>query len=260
MREPAPPGVEALGLSKEFDGRTVVDRVSFSVPRGATLGLLGANGAGKTTTLLMLLGLLRPDGGAARVLGHDMERDRFRALARTNFSSPYVSLPHRLTARQNFTVYGRLYGVPDLARRIARVAADLRIEELLDRPVGQMSAGQKSRVGIGKVLLNRPDVLFLDEPTASLSPESAAWLRAWLGRYQEQTRATIILASHNMPEVESMCDSVAFLHQGRLLEQGRPRDLIRRHGRQTLEQVFLEVAAGGGPPDDGPPTGAGDGA
>ena len=240
----APAAVEARDLSKEFDGRTVVDRVTFAVPRGTTFGLLGANGAGKTTTILMLLGLLRPDRGQAQVLGHDMERDRFRALQRTNFSSPYVSLPHRLTARQNLTVYGRLYGVADVRRRIEHIARELRIEDLLDRPVGKMSAGQKTRIGIGKVLLNDPEVLFLDEPTASLSPESAAWLRSFLGTYRDRTRATIVLASHNMPEVEAMCDSVAFLQQGRLLEQGAPRDLIRRHGKQTLEEVFLEVAEG----------------
>ncbi|MCE2475848.1 MAG: ABC transporter ATP-binding protein [Alphaproteobacteria bacterium] len=234
--------VEARDLSKEFDGRTVVDRITFAVPRGTTFGLLGANGAGKTTTILMLLGLLRPDRGEARVLGHDMERDRFRALQRANFSSPYVSLPNRLTARQNLTVYGRLYGVSDVRRRIEYIARELRIEDLLDRPVGKMSAGQKTRVGIGKVLLNQPEVLFLDEPTASLSPESAAWLRAFLGSYRDRTGATVVLASHNMPEVEAMCDSVAFLQQGRLLEQGTPGDLIRRHGMRTLEQVFLEVA------------------
>ena len=248
----APAAVEARGLSKAFDGRTVVDRVTFAVPRGTTFGLLGANGAGKTTTILMLLGLLRPDRGAARVLGHDMERDRFRALQRANFSSPYVSLPHRLTARQNLTVYGRLYGVADVRRRIEAIARDLRIEDLLDRPVGKMSAGQKTRVGIGKVLLNDPEVLFLDEPTASLSPESAAWLRAFLGAYRDRTRATIVLASHNMPEVEAMCDRVAFLQHGRLLEAGAPGDLIRRHGKHTLEEVFLEVAEGDTGRTDGP--------
>ena len=248
----APAAVEARNLSKEFDGRTVVDRISFAVPRGTTFGLLGANGAGKTTTILMLLGLLRPDSGEARVLGHDMEHDRFRALQRANFSSPYVSLPHRLTARQNLTVYGRLYGVADVRRRIEQIARELRIEDLLDRPVGQMSAGQKTRVGIGKVLLNNPEVLFLDEPTASLSPESATWLRSFLGRYRDSTRATIVLASHNMPEVEAMCDNVAFLQQGRLLEQGAPRELIRRHGKQTLEQVFLEVAEAAGEREPGP--------
>ena len=235
--------VEAQRLTKTFDGRTVVDRVSFTVPRGTTFGLLGANGAGKTTTILMLLGLLRPDGGEARVLGHDMERDRYRALERANFSSPYVNLPHRLTARQNLTVYGRLYGVPDVRGRIESVAADLGLTELLDRPVGQMSAGQKTRVGIGKVLLNRPEVLFLDEPTASLSPESAVWLRAFLARYRDRTNATIVMASHNMPEVEEMCDTVAFLQRGHLLEQGAPSELIRGHGKRTLEEVFLEVAA-----------------
>ena len=245
--------VEAQRLTKTFDGRTVVDRVSFTVPRGTTFGLLGANGAGKTTTILMLLGLLRPDGGEARVLGHDMERDRYRALERANFSSPYVNLPHRLTARQNLTVYGRLYGVPDVRGRIKSVAADLGFTELLDQPVGQMSAGQKTRVGIGKVLLNRPEVLFLDEPTASLSPESAVWLRSFLARYRDRTNATIVLASHNMPEVEEMCDTVAFLQRGHLLEQGTPSELIRRHGKRTLEEVFLEVAAAadGGPPSAG---------
>ena len=248
----APAAVEARDLSKEFDGRTVVDRVTFAVPRGSTFGLLGANGAGKTTTILMLLGLLRPDRGEAQVLGHDMERDRFQALQRANFSSPYVSLPHRLTARQNLTVYGRLYGVSDVRRRIEYIARELRIEDLLDRPVGKMSAGQKTRVGIGKVLLNDPEVLFLDEPTASLSPESAAWLRSFLGAYRDRTGATIVLASHNMPEVEAMCDSVAFLQQGRLLEQGAPRDLICRHGKQTLEEVFLEVAEGDPGPQHGP--------
>ncbi len=247
--------VEARNLTKAFDGRTVVDQVSFRVPRGTTFGLLGANGAGKTTTILMLLGLLRPDAGEARVLGHDMESDRFRALERSNFSSPYVNLPHRLTARQNLTVYGRLYGVSDLRRRIADIASDLELEDLLDQPVGQMSAGQKTRIGIAKVLLNRPEVLFLDEPTASLSPETAAWLRAYLRAYQRRATATIVLASHNMPEVEAMCDSIAFLRQGRLLEQGAPRDLVRRHGKQTLEEVFLEIADWIGGADSGPESG-----
>jgi len=245
------PALEVRHLRKVY-GRKVsdevvaVDDLSFSTPRGAVLGLLGGNGAGKTTTISMLLGLLEPSAGEIFVLGVDMRRHRYAALPRMNFSSPYVDLPHRLTVRQNLGFYGRLYGVKALDRRIAELADDMQLGPFLDRQSGKLSAGQKTRVALAKALVNRPDVLLLDEPTASLDPDTADWVRGYLKDYQAETHATILLASHNMGEVERLCDDVILLQAGRVFERGSPRELIERFGREDMEEVFLDMARGRG--------------
>jgi ABC-2 type transport system ATP-binding protein len=230
------------GLTKRYGATLAVDGLSFRVAPGETLGLLGGNGAGKTTTIAMLLGLLIPSAGSICVLGYDMAQQRFAALARMNFSSPYVALPARLSVAENLRVYGHLYGVPKLERRIAELAAELELTDLLDRPAGKLSAGQKTRVTLAKALINRPDVLLLDEPTASLDPDTGDWVRSWLERYQAQSGCTILLASHNMAEVERLCSTVLMLKQGRIVDHGTPDDLLARYGRDNLEAVFLDIA------------------
>jgi ABC-2 type transport system ATP-binding protein len=240
----APNSIEVVGLSKRYDATLAVDDISFAAAPGATIGLLGGNGAGKTTTIAMLLGLLVPSAGSIRMLGHDMARDRFAALARMNFSSPYISLPHRLTVLENLRVYGHLYNVRRMAARIAELAAELELEDLLDRPAGALSAGQKTRVTLAKSLINRPDVLLLDEPTASLDPDTGDLVRGWLERYRAQTGCTILLASHNMAEVERLCGEVLMLKQGRIVDRGSPAALLERYGRDDLEQVFLDISRG----------------
>lgn len=238
--------LEVQSLRKEYSSRertvTAVDGIDFTIAAGQTVALLGGNGAGKTTTLSMLLGLLIPTSGSIRILGEDMVRHRYRVLPRMNFSSPYVELPHRLSVAQNLGIYARLYGVHDRKARIAGIAADMDIAALLDRPAGKLSAGQKTRVSLAKALLNRPEVLLLDEPTASLDPDTADWIRQYLKRYQQETGATILLASHNMQEVERLCDAVLMMRAGRIVDRGAPAELIARYGRQNLEEVFLDIA------------------
>ena len=230
------------GLTKRYGEVLAVDDLGFALAPGRTLGLLGGNGAGKTTTIAMLLGLLIPTKGSIHVLGRDMARDRFAALARMNFSSPYVSLPGRLSVVENLRVYGHLYGVRGLEARIRDLAAQLDLGPLLNRPAGELSAGQKTRVALAKSLINQPDVLLLDEPTASLDPDTGDMVRAWLERYRAQSGCTIQLASHNMAEVERMCDQVLMLKLGRVVDGGTPRELLSRYGRNDLEQVFLDIA------------------
>ena len=240
------PAITAHGLTKRFGSVTAVNAISFSIAAGTTTGLLGGNGAGKTTTLAMLLGLLLPSSGDIRVLGARFPEDRYRSLPRMNFSSPYVDLPGRLTVRENLMVYGHLYGVRRLRRRIEELCDDLDLAPLLHRPTGRLSAGQKTRVALAKALINRPDLLLLDEPTASLDPDTADWMRSYMERYRSEVGATILLASHNMAEVERLCDDVLMMKEGRLVDHGSPRALIDRYGRDTLEDVFLEIARGTG--------------
>jgi ABC-2 type transport system ATP-binding protein len=237
-----PPAIEVRGLGKRYGAVAAVDDVSFTVARGSTTALLGANGAGKTTTLAMLLGLLAPSAGSVHVLGARMPDERYRVLARMNFSSPYVDLPLRLTVRQNLMVHAGLYGVPRRRERIGELAAELDLAPLLDRPTGRLSAGQKTRMALAKALLNEPELLLLDEPTASLDPDTADQLRGWLERYRAARNATILLASHNMAEVERLCDRVLMLKRGRLVDSGGPAELIARYGRNDLEGVFLQIA------------------
>ncbi|MGD8310598.1 MAG: ABC transporter ATP-binding protein [Chromatiales bacterium] len=234
--------LEARALTRRFGDVLAVDAVDFGVPTGTTAALLGGNGAGKTTTISMLLGLLVPSAGEIRVLGIDMLRDRFRALGRMNFSSPYVELPHRLTVRQNLLVYARLYGIRRPGERIARMAEDLELTPFLNRWAGHLSAGQKTRVALAKALLNAPEVLLLDEPTASLDPDTADWVRSYLEAYQRSTGATILLASHNMAEVERLAHEVLMMKAGRIVDRGTPRALLDSYGRDDLEQVFLDIA------------------
>jgi ABC-2 type transport system ATP-binding protein len=234
--------IEVQGLTKRFDAKMAVDAVSFNVARGSTTALLGGNGAGKTTTLSMLLGLLLPTAGTIRVLGEDMLRHRYRVLPRMNFSSPYVEVPRRLTVAQNLTVYGHLYGLSQVRRRIAALAADLDMTDLLARQTGQLSAGQRTRVALAKALINQPTLLLLDEPTASLDPDTGDWVRSYLEHYRARTGATILLASHNMAEVERLCDTVLMLRRGQIVDQGSPDALLERYGRDSLEEVFLDIA------------------
>jgi ABC-2 type transport system ATP-binding protein len=229
-------------LAKHFGAVTAVGGISFTVPRGATVGLLGGNGAGKTTTISMLLGLLAPSAGRIEALGFDMARDRFAALARMNFSSPYIALPQRLTVVENLRVYGHLYNVRRLEARIAALAEEFDLTALLNRAAGALSAGQKTRVTIAKALINKPDLLLLDEPTASLDPDTGDYVRGALERYRAETGAAILLASHNMAEVERLCSQVLMMKQGRIVDRGAPEALIARYGRQDLEAVFLDIA------------------
>ncbi len=238
--------IDVRHLRKVYGTVVAVDDLTFSVPRGAVLGLLGGNGAGKTTTIAMLLGLLEPTVGEIHVLGIDMSKRRYAALPRMNFSSPYVELPHRLTVRENLMFYGRLYGVKQLAPRIDEIASEMQVAQFIDRQAGKLSAGQKTRVALAKALINKPEVLLLDEPTASLDPDTADWVRTYLKEYQRKTGATILLASHNMSEVERLCDDVILLQTGRVFERGSPRELIERFGREDMEEVFLDMARGRG--------------
>ena len=229
-------------LSKRYGATLAVDDIGFRIARGATVGLLGGNGAGKTTTIAMLLGLLIPSAGQIRVLGIDMARDRFTALARMNFSSPYVALPSRLTVAEILRVYGHLYGVPRLEQRIGTLAEELDLTALLRQPLGQLLAGQKTRVALAKALINRPEVLLLDEPTASLDPDTGDWVRTWLERYRDESGCAMLLASHNMAEVERLCDDVLMMKQGRVVDRGSPAALLARYGRDDMEDVFLDIA------------------
>lgn len=236
--------VSVVSLVKEYGAVRAVDGVTFSVPQGSITGLLGGNGAGKTTTIAMLLGLVLPSSGEIEILGVDAVRDRYRVLPYMNFESPYVDMPLRLTVRQNLTVYGRLYGVTDLRNRIEQLVYELDLTEFVDRPTGRLSAGQKTRVSLAKALVNEPRLLLLDEPTASLDPDTADWVRRHLEDYCARRNATMLLASHNMGEVERLCDNVMMMKQGRIVDTGSPRELIRRYGRRTMEEVFLDVARG----------------
>lgn len=240
------PALRVEGLSKTYrpGDRPAVDGLTFTLPRGVTWGLLGGNGAGKSTTIAMLLGLLTPSAGRVVALGHDMATDRFAALARMNFSSPYIALPHRLTVVENLRVYGHLYGVPAPERRIAELIEDFALGDFATRPAGQLSAGQKTRVALAKALINRPALLLLDEPTASLDPDTGDWVRASLERYRAESGAAILLASHNMGEVERLCANVLMLKGGRVVDEGSPAALLAKYGRDDLEEVFLDIARG----------------
>jgi ABC-2 type transport system ATP-binding protein len=229
-------------LTKRYAGTLAVDDISFTLPRGGVLGLLGGNGAGKTTTISMLLGLLVPTTGRITVLGHDMAKQRFAALARMNFSSPYIALPSRLSVRENLTVYGHLYNVPHLNRRIGELAEQFNLTNLLPRLAGELSAGQKTRVALAKSFINKPEILLLDEPTASLDPDTGDFVRTMLERERRDQNTAILLASHNMAEVERLCDQVLMMKAGKIVDRGPPDELITRYGRDDLEQVFLDIA------------------
>jgi ABC-2 type transport system ATP-binding protein len=236
------PIVDVKGLIKRFGVDTAVDGISFTVGQGSVTGLLGGNGAGKTTTIAMLLGLLVPTSGSISILGADMVRHRHRALKDMNFASPYVDLPHRLTVTENLAVYAGLYSVPHPKARIAELAEALDFREFLKRNYGSLSAGQKTRIALAKALINRPRLLLLDEPTASLDPDSADRIRQYLQDYARESGATLLVASHNMLEVERLCGDILMMRSGRIVDRGTPSGLIAKYGRLTLEEVFLDIA------------------
>ncbi len=238
------PAIEVVHLTKLYKATRAVDDVSFRIARGSITGLLGGNGAGKTTTIAMIMGLVLPTSGQVEVLGHPMPAQSARVLGRMNFESPYVDMPMRLTVRQNLTIFGRLYAVANLRERIAQLAADLDLNEFLDRASGKLSAGQKTRVALAKALINQPELLLLDEPTASLDPDTADWVRGHLDTYRKAQGATILLASHNMLEVERLCDRVIIMKRGRVEDDDSPARIMSRYNRTTLEDVFLDVARG----------------
>ncbi len=233
--------IEVRDLCKSYGAVRAVDGISFAVPAGTVCGLLGANGAGKTTTIAILLGLLTPSSGRVSILGEDFLSDRYKVLPRMNFSSPYVDLPQRLSVYENLDVYARLYGVADRRKRIHDLCEALDLTDYRKRVYGSLSAGQKTRAALAKALINYPDLLLLDEPTASLDPDTADRMRRYLGDYQAATGASILFASHNMNEVERICDQILIMRAGRIIDSGRPRDLIAAYGRTTLEEVFLDV-------------------
>lgn len=243
---PANVAIRVRGLTKRYGAVLAVDGIDFDVAEGSITALLGGNGAGKTTTIAMILGLVEPTSGNIQALGEELPAQYHRVLPRINFESPYVDLPHRLTVTQNLKVYAGLYGLERVKDRIAELAADLDLTEFLDRPTGQLSAGQKTRVSLAKALVNAPELLLLDEPTASLDPDTADWVRSYLETYCKERGASILLASHNMAEVERMCDAVLMMRAGRIVDQGAPGELISRYGRNNMEEVFLDIARGTG--------------
>jgi ABC-2 type transport system ATP-binding protein len=236
--------IDVAHLIKVYKSTRAVDDISFSIARGSITGLLGGNGAGKTTTIAMIMGLVLPTSGRIAVLGHPMPSESAHVLGRMNFESPYVDMPGRLTVRQNLTIFGRLYSVAHLKARIEKLAADLDLGDFIDRPNGKLSAGQKTRVALAKALINQPELLLLDEPTASLDPDTADWIRQRLETYRKENAATILLASHNMLEVERLCDRVVIMKRGRIEDDDSPQQIMARYNRATMEEVFLDVARG----------------
>ena len=236
------PILETKSLFKDFGTIRAVDNLNLSLNPGTITALLGGNGAGKTTTLSMLLGLLEPTSGSINLFGRDFIKDRYSVLGRMNFSSPYVDLPQRLTVRENLKVYAKLYGVENVRDRIMQVSEEFRLGNLLDRRVSKLSSGQKTRVSLAKSMINRPEFLLLDEPTASLDPDTTLSIREFLNKYRENEGATILFASHDMREVELLCDEVLLMKKGKLVEQGSPAELLLRHDRSNLEEVFLEIS------------------
>lgn len=240
------PAISVKDLAKVYKTGTAVAGITFALKPGTITGLLGGNGAGKTTTIAMIMGLINPTRGTIEVLGKKMPEERYHILHRMNFESPYVEMPHRLTIRQNLKTFGALYGVRDVKARIDELARELDLVEILDRPAGKLSAGQKTRVSLAKALINRPEVLLLDEPTASLDPDTADWVRGRLEQFAAERGTTILLASHNMAEVERMCSRVIMMKKGVIVDDDTPAQLLARYGRDNLEEVFLDVARGTG--------------
>jgi len=233
--------VEVINLSKSYDKKYAVKGINFQIKENEIIGLLGPNGCGKTTTIGMLLGLLKPSSGQININGMKIEKDRIKILQNINFISPYIELPKKLTVKQNLVVYGKLYSVKNLKSRIEYLVNKLRLEELLNKVTGELSSGQKNRISLAKALINDPNVLFLDEPTASLDPEVGDFVRTFLENYKREKKISILLASHNMNEVTRLCASVLMMKDGVIIDKGKPEELIAKHGRKNLEEVFLKL-------------------
>ena len=236
--------VEVINLSKVYGNKDAVKNINFIIKENEIIGLLGPNGCGKTTTIGMLLGLLKPSSGQIFINGMKIEKNRINILQKINFISPYIELPKKLTVKQNLIVYGKLYSVLNLEKRIEYLANKLRLENLLHKITGELSSGQKNRVSLAKALINDPGVLFLDEPTASLDPEIGDFVRTFLENYKKENKISILLASHNMEEVTRLCASILMMKDGVIIDEGKPKELIAKHGRKNLEEVFLKLTRG----------------
>tara|TARA_B110000211_G_scaffold25920_1_gene26518 strand:+ start:49 stop:783 length:735 start_codon:yes stop_codon:yes gene_type:complete len=235
--------IKVRNLSKKFNNFLAVNNINFILEKNKTLGLLGPNGCGKTTSIGMMLGLITPTSGEVLIDNKNINNaDRNDLLSRMNFASPYIELPKKLTVRENLEVYARLYGVKDIKNRIYEISEDLNLNNFLNKKTGELSSGQKNRVSLAKSLINKPDVLFLDEPTASLDPDIGDFVRQYIETYKSKNMITILLASHNMKEVERLCDSVIMMKEGQIVDRGTCNDLISRHGRNNLEDTFLKIA------------------
>ena len=233
--------LEIINLTKNYNGKEAVKNISFKVKKNEIIGILGPNGCGKTTTIGMILGLLKPSKGKVLINGIEIEKKRVDLLNEINFISPYVELPKKLTVKQNLEVYGRLYDVKDLSKQIEYLSEKLRLENILNKVTGELSSGQKNRVSLAKSIINNPKVLLLDEPTASLDPETGDYVRGFLEKFQKEKKSSILLASHNMAEVERLCSSVLMMNKGTIIDSGKPKDLIEKHGRKNMEEVFLKL-------------------
>jgi len=233
--------LEIIDLSKNYDTKEAVQNISFKVNENEIIGILGPNGCGKTTTIGMILGLLKPSKGKVLINGIEIEKHRVDLLNKLNFISPYIELPKKLTVKQNLEVYGRLYDVKELKIKIDYLSEKLRLNEFINKITGELSSGQKNRVSLAKSIINDPSVLLLDEPTASLDPETGDFVRSFLEEYQKEKRTSILLASHNMSEVERLCSSVLMMNKGSIIDQGTPGELIKKHGRRNMEEVFLKL-------------------
>ena len=233
--------LEVIGLSKIYNKKEAVKNISFKVKKNEIIGLLGPNGCGKTTTIGMILGLLKPSNGKVLINGIEVETNRVSLMEDLNFISPYIELPKKLTVKQNLEVYGRLYDVKNLKKKIEFISEKLRLNKIINKITGELSSGQKNRVGLAKSIINDPLVLLLDEPTASLDPETGDFIRSFLEDYQKENETSILLASHNMSEVERLCSSVLMMNNGYIIDHGQPKELIKRHGRKNMEEVFLKL-------------------
>jgi len=233
--------IEVINLSKSYKSKQAVNNINFKINENEIVGLLGPNGCGKTTTIGMILGLLKPTSGQVLINGIDIEKNKISLLHKMNFISPYIELPKKLTVKQNLTVYGKLYNINNLNDRIDYLSDKLRLNNLLDKITGELSSGQKNRASLAKALINEPTVLLLDEPTASLDPETGDFIRTFLENYKKEKKIAILLASHNMDEVKRLCGSVLMMNDGNIIDRGTPDDLIKKHGRKNLEEVFLKL-------------------
>tara|TARA_B110000971_G_scaffold137478_1_gene140553 strand:- start:458 stop:1192 length:735 start_codon:yes stop_codon:yes gene_type:complete len=235
--------INVKNLSKKFNNFTAVNNINFILERNKTLGILGPNGCGKTTSIGMMLGLITPSSGEVLINNQNVNSaSRNDLLSKMNFASPYIELPKKLTVKQNLEVYGRLYGVKNLKDRILEISEDLVLNSFLDKKTGELSSGQKNRVSLAKSLINKPEVLFLDEPTASLDPDIGDFVRNYIEIYKSKNNITILLASHNMKEVERLCDTVIMMKKGEIVDRGTCKNLINKHGRDNLEDTFLKIA------------------
>ena len=235
--------IEVKNLTKKFKNNIAVNKINFYIEKNKTIGLLGPNGCGKTTSIGMMLGLIEPSEGEIKIDSKSLQSfKRDEILSRINFASPYIELPKKLTVKQNLEVYGRLYGVKNLNDRILEISEDLNIRDFFQKKTGELSSGQKNRVSLAKSLINKPEILLLDEPTASLDPDVGDFIRSYIQEYRSKNQVTILLASHNMSEVERLCDSVIMMKKGKIIDRGTCNEIIKRHGRNNLEETFLKLA------------------